>query len=1063
MCGIIAIVRQRSQRSVPTRSELLGAVAPAVEALEGVDLQDAAAPIDALRRAAESIEQVDRLLRGSPGVTALLDDPTLEPTIHAHGASMLGRIDEIDARLDQGDGAWDPATTEAINAALIRVRDALWAVDHDRLGAARGVAALAGPQPDRAAIEGFLAVHQALAGIDRLEVRGRDSAGLHLLVRGHGVAPDLVADLADGRGADPLFSSGAVRVCGDDTIGFVYKAAAEIGELGDNTAALRAAIAGDALLHPALRGAAEVTVLGHTRWASVGIISEPNAHPLNSDEVDGADGPYVLAALNGDIDNFADLKSDDGLVLAPEITTDAKVIPTLVSRALRGGVDPVEAFRSAVNRFEGSVAIGACTADQPDRLQLALHGSGQALYVGLAEDLFIAASEPYGIIEEAARYVRLDGDTPADLDNPVASRGQLLELRAGGAGTLAGLTRRSYDGAELPVVRGRGAHRGDHHPGHRPEHRAALPAQGDLRGAHLVPQDAARQARPARRPLAGRARARTRCPTGSGSGCATARSGGSPASGRGPPRSPRQSFARALSEAVDGLDVQVDSVLATELSGFGMRADMSDLLVVAISQSGTTTDTNRTVDLVRSRGAAVVSIVNRRGSDLTDRSDGVLYTSDGRDVEMSVASTKAFYSQIAAGFILAYAIADELLARPDAAALEVAGDAGRAERSDVLAALRELPDAMVETISRRPAIAAAAQQLAPSKRYWAIVGSGADRIAAEEIRVKLSELCYKAIACDSIEDKKHIDLSSEPLILVCATGLVGLQRRRRGQGGGDLPGAQGLADRHRHRGRGALQRRAAGVDGAGHPPQAELRARHGRRAPLRLRGGAGHRRPGPSAARGARRARRPAPRAGRRRRPARPPAGAVRAGRPALGRRPAQRRLRRPPRSQHRVAHQHAAALRERRPAPRRVPDRLRPPGHAARADRGPDRRARERHRGADPAGRRHQAPGQDGHGGHLAFRRGGAPGAAGGGGAQRRARRATGSATARCARSPAWIRRWPTTTGFTRYRIEGRVDDGEASIVVVDRGGISLDLPLRTESNPLLAAPSTGWPSSVR
>jgi len=80
---------------------------------------------------------------------------------------------------------------------------------------------------------------------------------------------------------------------------------------------------------------------------------------------------------------------------------------------------------------------------------------------------------------------------------------------------------------------------------------------------------------------------------------------------------------------------------------------------------------------------------------------------------------------------------------------------------------------MTATIARRPDIAKAAQQFAPVKRYWAIVGSGADNIAAQEIRVKLSELCYKAIACDSIEDKKHIDLSSEPLILVCATGLFG--------------------------------------------------------------------------------------------------------------------------------------------------------------------------------------------------------------------------------------------------------------------------------------------------
>ena len=69
---------------------------------------------------------------------------------------------------------------------------------------------------------------------------------------------------------------------------------------------------------------------------------------------------------------------------------------------------------------------------------------------------------------------------------------------------------------------------------------------------------------------------------------------------------------------------------------------------------------------------------------------------------------------------------------------------------------------MEEVIARRAEIGAIAQQSAPSKRYWAIVGNGANRIAASELRIKLSELCYKAIACDSTEDKKHIDLSSEP-------------------------------------------------------------------------------------------------------------------------------------------------------------------------------------------------------------------------------------------------------------------------------------------------------------
>ena len=58
------------------------------------------------------------------------------------------------------------------------------------------------------------------------------------------------------------------------------------------------------------------------------------------------------------------------------------------------------------------------------------------------------------------------------------------------------------------------------------------------------------------------------------------------------------------------------------------------------------------------RGAKVIAIVNRRNSDLTDRADGVLYTSDGRDIEMSVASTKAFYSQVVAGYLLAFSLSE---------------------------------------------------------------------------------------------------------------------------------------------------------------------------------------------------------------------------------------------------------------------------------------------------------------------------------------------------------------------------------------------------------------------
>ena len=154
-------------------------------------------------------------------------------------------------------------------------------------------------------------------------------------------------------------------------------------------------------------------MLSHTRWASVGIISEANAHPLDQAEVERFGTTYAAAALNGDVDNYAELVGLHHLEIAPEITTDAKVIPTLMARAIDAGTEPVEAFRQAVAAFEGSVAIGAHTSAAPGRVFLALRGSGQGLYVGLAEDSYVVASEPYGVVEETPTYLRLDGETPA--------------------------------------------------------------------------------------------------------------------------------------------------------------------------------------------------------------------------------------------------------------------------------------------------------------------------------------------------------------------------------------------------------------------------------------------------------------------------------------------------------------------------------------------------------------------------------------------------------------------------------------------------------------------------
>ena len=767
MCGIVAVVRRWSRRIPPTSAEVLDLLSPVV-----VSLRDLSRPGDlagGIGAAAANLTQADSLLQGTAGLQALLAEKPLRATIRATLSEIDRLISGLEADLDRSGG---DRAIEVVNAALVQMKDAVWAIGNDRLSTFDAVADLAGPTANVAALSAFSSVQIALSALDRLEVRGRDSAGLHVMVSGHDLDPadPTVAAAVAERAADPLFRSGSVRWA-DNCLSFVYKAAAEIGELGDNTAALRAAIAADELLAAAVDAQdASAAVIGHTRWASVGMINEANAHPLNAELADSSSSPYAVGALNGDVDNHTDLVADHSLVWHPGITTDAKVIPALWSARLSNSETPeatIDAFRRTAVDLSGSVAVAGQTAAHPNQLLLALRGSGQALYIGAAEDAYVVASEPYGLVEQTSRYLRMDGETPSDPQNADASRGQVVVLNRDHAGDLTALQRFSYDGTPLPV---NDTDIADAEITTRDVDRRGFP--------HFLLKEITESPESFRKTLRGRivsteqnqpnpALAVKLGPETLPDHLVERLADGHIANilviGQGTAAVAGHSLAHFLRHELP--DRQISSVLATELSGFGMQADMSDTLVIAISQSGTTTDTNRTVDLVRRRGAAVIAVVNRRNSDLCDKADGVLYTSDGRDVEMSVASTKAFYAQVAAGVLLAVALADA--ANGD----QPPNSRQHERRQQLLASLRDLPEAMVEVLGLHSRIADIVRRHALGRTYWAVVGNGPNRVAAEEVRIKLSELCYKSIACDTTEDKKHIDLSSEPLILVCAAGL----------------------------------------------------------------------------------------------------------------------------------------------------------------------------------------------------------------------------------------------------------------------------------------------------
>jgi len=747
--------------------------------------------------AAEALLAAARELR-RPGTLGLGKDlEAVERAAAEVGERVRRFCDAEEAALEEAAARLPSAAQEAVAARLLVLRDAAWCLEREFLGGLARSRDLAGPGASPRLLREMRKIDSTLDAIDRIEVRGRDSAGLLVLVSfpsgdryeafARAAAREGLGEDLRARAASRELLDGAVTVAetGDPAkplaVGFVRKVAAEVGRLGDNVAALRERIRGDRLLHAALAAPeARVVVLGHTRWASNGIIHEANAHPVDNatvpvgggaeqESLPPGDRPHpaygrargrVFVALNGDVDNHLDLHAayaeETGRRGAPRVTTDTKVIALEVDRGLRAGLPLREAFRRAVASLEGSAAVAMVCDLEPGRVYLSLRGSGQALHVGLAPDGFIVGSEVYGLVHETSRHAVLEGERERVAgDRATCGTIAVLDAEAGaGPPELIGFDGEPLDAAatvRTAEITTRDVDRGAFPHYFRKEiEQAPLSVAKTLRGKFALEGPGGRRLRMnlgreilpealEKRLREGRIR-RIAC-VGQGTAAVAA-----------------AAVAAILREDLAGAPIAVEAARATELSGFGLREDMSDTLLVAVTQSGATADTNRAVDLARRRGAAVIAVVNRRNSDITRRADGVFHTSDGRDVEMSVASTKAFYSQVAAGAVLSLGLA------------RVLGTLGEAESAARARDLRTLPDLLREVLALGPRIAEVAAAHAPTRRHWSVVGSGPNQIAAEEVRIKCSELCYKSIAADTVEDKKHIDLSSEALLLVLAAG-----------------------------------------------------------------------------------------------------------------------------------------------------------------------------------------------------------------------------------------------------------------------------------------------------
>src|SRR5215204_504663 len=150
--------------------------------------------------------------------------------------------------------------------------------------------------------------------------------------------------------------------------------------------------------------------IGHTRWATHGGVTEANAHPLI-----GCDGSKLSIVLNGIVENYRELRGDliaEGHVFSSE--TDAETVTHLIERHYDG--DLTEAVRRTFEQLEGHFTFVVIHHDHPDELVAARHQT--PLVVGIGQGEMFVASNAAAFLKET-RQVQFpdDGDivtiTPA--------------------------------------------------------------------------------------------------------------------------------------------------------------------------------------------------------------------------------------------------------------------------------------------------------------------------------------------------------------------------------------------------------------------------------------------------------------------------------------------------------------------------------------------------------------------------------------------------------------------------------------------------------------------------
>ena len=422
--------------------------------------------------------------------------------------------------------------------------------------------------------------------------------------------------------------------------------------------------------------------IGHTRWATHGRPTETNAHPHTAGR--------VSLIHNGIIENYLPLRAmleGKGCVFLSE--TDTEVAAHLLNTLLAEGLEPLDAMREMCSKVKGSYAFLAIDSKNPDRVLVAKNST--PIIIGRGDEENLIASDIPAVLQHTRRILVLED---GDLAEVTASS---VYIENGGKQVSRTEETISWD----PITAQKG---GFKHFMLKEIHDQARVVGDTLRG-RISEHDASVKL-PELDALREKASSLKRIVMVA---CGTAWH----ACLEG----------KFFIEEFAGIPCEVD--YASEFR-YRSRLIDSDTLVIAVSQSGETLDTLGALECAAGKGPTL-AICNVVGASICRKAEMVMYTHAGP--EISVASTKAFTTQLVALQLLALFLA------------EARGTMSAAARRNVLHAVLELPAALSQTLKVDSEVAVVAKKFFQARDFL-FLGRGRCYPIALEGALKLKEISY---------------------------------------------------------------------------------------------------------------------------------------------------------------------------------------------------------------------------------------------------------------------------------------------------------------------------------